>query len=283
MRILKKILKIIGILSLLLVVVFYALFYHMTAPKSDKKVKADFEDLGVTPTITHEKFKDFEYRKVAIVKDTSLPTVVFVHGAIGSVLDFKEYMADRMIMNKANTVVYDRIGYNFKEKYQVQESIAFEVQMLEDIVKDLNPVKTVLVGYSYGGPIVLASKKNYQKVILFAPAVYSKVEPMPAMLNVYKWKLTRWLVPPIWKQASKEKLSHKQDLANFEKTWNDNPNEIISVHGDADWIVPYSNSEYLQEIFPENQFSIVTIPDAGHGLVWTQFSQIQKVLLNEIN
>ena len=122
-----------------------------------------------------------------------------------------------------------------------------------------------------------------KKVILFAPAVYSKVEPMPSMLNIYKWQLTRWLVPPIWKQASKEKMSHRQDLENFEKTWDENPNKIISVHGDADWIVPYANSEYLQELFPEDQFSIVTVSGAGHGLVWSQFSQLNAVLLNEIN
>lgn len=255
----------------------------MTAPKSDAKVLAQFEELGVTPQITHEKFKNFEYRKVAIVKDTSLPTIVFVHGTIGSVLDFKEYMTDSLLMTKANTIVYDRIGYNYNEQNDVQESIAFEVEMLEDLMKDMNPEKTILVGYSYGGPIALASKKKYKKVILFAPAVYSKVEPMPGMLKVYKWRLTRWLVPPIWKQASKEKMSHRQDLENFEATWNENPNEIISVHGDADWIVPYSNSEYLEELFPEDQFSIVTIPGAGHGLVWSQFSQLNDVLLNEIH
>ena len=283
MRIFKKILKIIGIVLLVLFVGLYTFFYTMTAPKSDEKVLAEFEDLGVTPEITHEKFKAFDYRKVTIVKDTSLPTIVFVHGTIGSVLDFKEYMADSLLGTKANTIIYDRIGYNYKEKNDVQESIAFEAEMLEDIVKELNPEKTILAGYSYGGPIALASKKKYRKVILFAPAVYSKVEPMPSMLNVYKWRLTRWLVPPIWKQASKEKMSHKQDLEKFEKNWNENPNQIVSVHGDADWIVPYSNSEYLEEMFPKEQFSIVTILGAGHGFVWSQFSKLNEVLLNEID
>jgi len=283
MRIFKKILKIIGIVLLILFIGLYILFYRMTAPKSDEKVLADFEELGVTPTITHEKFKTFDYRKVAVVKDTSLPTLVFVHGTIGSVLDFKEYMTDSIMLTKANTIIYDRVGYNYDEQNEVQESIAFEVEMLEDIVKDLNPEKTILVGYSYGGPIALASKKKYKKVILFAPAVYSKVEPMPSMINVYKWKLTRWMVPPIWKQASKEKMSHKEDLEKFEKTWNENPNQVVSVHGNADWIVPYSNSEYLQELFPKEQFSIITIPDAGHGFVWSKFSELNPILLKEIN
>ena len=97
---------------------------------------------------------------------------------------------------------------------------------LEDMMKDLNPEKTILVGYSYGGSIVLASKKKYKKVILFAPAVYAKVEPMP----------------PIWKQASKEKMSHQKDLEEFQGSWTENPSEVICVHRDADWVVPFANS-----------------------------------------
>ena len=283
MRILKKILKITGIILLILVLGFYAFFYWMTAPKSDEKVLEEFKEAGITPSITHEKFKTFDFRKVAVVRDTSLPTIIFVHGTIGSVLDFKSYMTDSLLLTKANMIIYDRIGYNYEDKNDVQESIAFEVEMLEDITKNLNPEKTILAGYSYGGPIALATKKQYKKVILFAPAVYSKVEPMPWMLNFYKWKLTRWIVPPIWKEASKEKMSHREDLKNFETKWTENPNKIMSVHGDADWIVPYSNSEYLQKIFPKEQFSLVTIPEAGHGFVWSNFPELHQALLNELD
>ena len=134
MRILKKILKIVGVVLIVLLVGFYAFFYWMTAPKSDETVLEEFQASGITPEITHEKFKTFDFRKVAVVKDTSLPTVVFVHGTIGSVLDFKEYMTDRLLLSKANMIIYDRIGYNYKDKNDVQESIAFEVEMLE-IVK----------------------------------------------------------------------------------------------------------------------------------------------------
>lgn len=279
----KKFFKILGIIFLVLFIGLYTLFYLGTSPKSDQKVLEEFQELGVTPIITKEKYKTFDYRKVSIVKDTTLPTMVFVHGAIGSVLDFSAYMTDSLLLSRANMVVYDRIGYSYEDKNDVQESIAFEVGMLEDIVKEMNPEKTILVGYSYGGPIVLATKKKFKKVVLFAPAVYSKVEPMPWMLNLYKWKLTRWLVPPIWKQASKEKMTHRQDLENFEKNWTDNPNQITSIHGDADWIVPYSNSEYLQAQFSKEQFHLITIKEAGHGLVWSNATQLKEELLKQLD
>jgi len=283
MRIFKKILKIAGIVFVVLFLGLYIFFYIATSPKSDKKVLKAFEKYGVTANLFHEKYKSFEYRRVAVVRDTSLPTIVFVHGAIGSVLDFKNYMIDSLLLEKANMIIYDRIGYGYNDKNNVQESIAFEVGMLEEITKELNPAKTILAGYSYGGPIVLASKKQFKKVILFAPAAYSKVEPMPWMLNLYKWKLTRWIVPPIWKQASREKMTHRQDLEKFEENWKTTPNKVISIHGNADWIVPYSNSEYLQNQFTKDQFQLITINEAGHGLIWSNFIEIRDTLLKQID
>lgn len=278
----KKFLKIFLSILLLLLVVLYTLFYWFTAPKSDEKVREAYLKEGVEVNLTHTKYKNFDYRKIEVQKDTVLPTIVFVHGTIGSLLDFKEYIADSVLSSKANMIAYDRIGYNYKDKNPVQESIEFERRMLEDVISDIPQDKLILVGYSYGGPIALAVKKKVKKTILFAPAVYSEVEPMPSMLNVYKWKLTRWMVPPIWKQASKEKMSHPNDLQSFEKNWNDNPNQIISVHGDKDWIVPYANSEYLEKIFPKEQFELITIKDAGHELIWSKFEEIKNILLKQL-
>ena len=283
MRKLKKVFKITGIVILFLALGFYIFFYWATAPQSDHKVMKAFTDLGVTPLISHEKYKEYSYRKVSVIKDTTLPTLIFVHGTIGSVLDFKRYMADSLLLEKTNMIIYDRVGYNYNDQHSVQESIAFEGTMLASITQGFNPEKTILIGYSYGGPIVLSLRERYKKIILLAPAVYSKVEPMPWMLNLYKWRLTRWIMPPVWQQAPREKLSHKKDLENFEKNWNLNPSDIISIHGDSDWIVPYTNSEYLQDQFPKNQFQLITLKDVGHALIWTHFDKIRDVFLKLID
>ncbi len=137
----KKFFKILGITFLILLTGLYILFYIGTAPKSDESVLEKFQELGITPIITKEKYKTFDYRKVSIIKDTTLPTTVFVHGTIGSVLDFSVYMTDSLLLSKSNMIVYDRIGYNYEDQNDVQESIAFEVAMLEDVVKDINPKK----------------------------------------------------------------------------------------------------------------------------------------------
>lgn len=280
----SKILKIIGILILCAFIVLVVLFYRFSTPKSDEYIKNDFAEEGVEVYIKHQKFKKFKYRILTTHKeiDSTIPTLVFIHGSVGSALDFKSYLKDSLLNVNANLITYDRIGYGLDQTGDVQESIEFEASMLEAITKGLKLQNTILIGYSYGGPITLASKKDYKKIMLLAPAVYSKVEPMPWALNMYKWSATRWLMPDVWKAASKEKLSHKTDLEKFENSWNSIPSQVISIHGNEDWIVPYENSLYLKKIFDANQFELVTLEGAGHGLVWTRFEDIKSIILHQL-
>ena len=283
MRIFLKSLKIVGFSLATIFLLLYILFYYYSSPKSNQKITDFYKNSKIQPKITLEHFKNFEFRKIAMVTDTTLPTIVFVHGTIGSVNDFQKYLSDSILQQKANMISYDRIGYNYKDKNNVQESIAFEQSMLQYVLSELNLNKTIVVGYSYGGPIALAITHKIKKIILIAPAVYSKVEPMPWALNLYKWKFTRWLLPNVWQQASKEKLSHKKELELFENNWNSTPNKVISIHGTKDWIVPIENSLFLQRQFLDDQFKLIEIDNAGHELLWTNSNSIKQQLLKELD
>lgn len=280
----KKITKITGVLLISIFVILVILFYRFSIPKSDKKIIEQYRKLDVEVFISHRQYKNYTYRVLEFQKeiDTTLPTIVFIHGSAGSAHDFKRYISDIEISRKSNLISYDRIGYGVQQTGDVLESIEKESELLNDLLNGLDRSKIILLGYSYGGPVALASVYQYQKIILLAPAVYSKAEPLPLALNLYKWKATRWLVPKIWKAASKEKLSHKSDLQNFENNWNRNPSQLISVHGDKDWIVPYENSLYLKEKFSSEQFELVTLNNVGHGLVWSNFDEIKKIILEQL-
>lgn len=282
---LKKIFKITGYILILLFVGLYILIVQFSKAKTDETILKEFEEYERSVYINHHTFEDFRYRVLATQEkiDTTLPTLVFVHGSIGSAMDFKQYLLDSTLRKRTNMISYDRIGYGVAHRGDVQESIEFEKNMLEDLIKEIDQSNVILVGYSYGGPIALASIKEYKKIVLLAPAVYSVVEPMPWALNFYKFPLTRWLMPSGWKAASKEKISHPSDLKKYEENWQMNPSEVVSVHGASDWIVPYENSTYLSEMFSPQKFELLTLPDAGHGLVWSNFFEIRKVLLEQLN
>jgi len=275
----KKIVKRIAQVFSILLILLYCIFYFFSTPKSDKAILEKFEDSNITPKVTHENFNELDFRKITIQKNDSLPTIVFVHGAIGSLNDFNAYLTDSLIQAKANMIAFDRIGYSYKDEQLAQENISLERDVLQFIIKDLDKAKTIIVGYSFGGPIALSVKQKVKKIVLLAPALYGEFEVFPWVLNFYKWKATRWLVPKVWKEASKEKMSHQQDLKEHEEEWKNTPNTIVSIHGNEDWIVPYENSERLHKEINKNQFELITIQDAGHGLVWSNFNEIKKELL----
>ncbi len=282
MKTLKKAVRIIVIILTVLCVVLYISFVYFSTPKSDKAVLKSFKSSPLAPQLTTESFRGFNYRKIKIGQDSTLPRLLFIHGTIGSLSDFSRYMSDSLLQTKVNMIAYERIGYG-KNNYPTQESIMFERAMVLDILKNEDLKNTILLGYSYGGPIALSVKQNVKKIFLLAPAVYSETEKTPWMINFYNCKATRWLVPKIWQEASKEKLSHKNDLRHFEQHWQNTPNTIVCIQGTKDWIVPFENSLLLQKNFFDNNFKLIEIKEAGHGLVWSNFDVIKQHILNNLD
>ena len=246
---LKKIFKIIGIVLGILIIGIFIAAHVFLKPKSDEKVLEKLDNLHHKPHIYYNLYKEFTYRVVGMQKklDTTLPTLVFVHGSPGSVLDYSRYFKDSLINTKANILGYDRIGYGVNNTGEVNGTIAFELEILHDVTKDIPSDKIILIGYSYGGPVILASPKQYKYKVSLASSISADLEPMFWLLNLYKWKLTRPLLPKLLKAASEEKYAHLSDLPKYEDKWNVSPSPIVNIHGDEDWIVPYENSINLEK------------------------------------
>lgn len=283
-KLIKKVLKIIGILFLVLIVAISILFYQIFRPLSDMQVLEKFETESVQPIIKHINYKNYDVRVFLMQKeiDTTLPTLVFVHGSPGSAMDFKRYLVDKELNKKANLISYDRVGYGEKDRGNVLNSLGEEVELLHQVIGKLNPSKLILVGYSYGATTVLASSKDVSKKMILAGAVKGDLEPMFWAMNLYKWSITRPFIPKIFQGASREKLRHVDELVAYENLWNQSNSEVISIHGDADNIVPYENSLFLNEIFDKEKFDLITLDEGTHSLIWTNYDIIKKEILKII-
>ena len=180
-------------------------------------------------------------------------------------------------------MAYERIGYGPDNLGRSPADMEVELGVLHHLISDYPTEKIVLAGYSYGGPVVLASDKKYKYKVSMASAVVGELEPMFDVLAFYNWKLTRWMIPAKARAAAKEKYAHLEEFPKFKEKWNLSPSKVINIHGDQDWIVPYANSEFLQSIFDKDQFSMVTIPEGGHELIWSHFELIRSELLKTLN
>lgn len=281
---LKKVFKIIGFLLFIGVIVLIALFLHLIKPKTDEQIITKFRGEAFRPFIHYIDYKNYKVRviKMQEILDTILPTLVFVHGSPGSSLDFKKYLVDADLNARANIITYDRIGYDFYNAGEVLNSIDEEVLVLHQILQDLEEENIILVGYSYGGTIVMASPKKVKNKIVLAAAVQGELEPMFWALNLYKWNFTRPLIPKTMQAAAREKLKHITELPTYENRWNLSQANVISIHGTSDRIVPFQNSLFLATKIDKEKFRLIPIDKGNHALIWTNFDFIKNEILKTL-
>lgn len=276
-------LKIAGALILILFVVIGVIAYRFITPKTDDQISKTFQDKKHKAFIEYVSFEGREVRVIHMQPelDQKLPTLVFIHGSPGSAMDFKRYLMDDDLNARSNIIAYDRIGYGYLNAGEILPSVELEVELLHKILEDIDVSNVVLVGYSYGGTVAMASPLNYRKKIVLAAAVKGELEPMFWALNLYIWDLTRPLVPKVLGAASEEKLRHVDELVEYEDQWVASGSEVLSIHGRSDFIVPYQNSLYLGDLLGR-KFTLVTLEDGDHALIWTHFELIRDILLKSL-
>ncbi len=280
----KKTVKISGFIFIALILVISVLVYRFTKPNTDLQIIEKFEDESFQPVINYIIYKDKKVRVISMQKelDSTLPVLLFVHGSPGSSMDFNRYLKNEELNNRANLITYDRLGYGNMNTGEVLNSVGEEVEVLHQIIDKIDSENIILIGYSYGGTIILASQKKYKKKIALAAAVRGDLEPMFWALNLYKWNLTRPLIPKVLQAASEEKLRHVTELKKYENQWNISESKVLSIHGKLDKIVPFQNSMFLKNIFDKDKFTLLPIENGNHSLIWTDFELINQQILNSL-
>jgi pimeloyl-ACP methyl ester carboxylesterase len=278
----RKLLRFAGLSLLLILIVFAVVAYRFISPKSDQQILQSFEGEKHQP---HIELFDFNGKRIRVIQmqpelDTVLPCLVFVHGSPGSSMDFKRYLKDQDLNSRFNLVAYDRVGYSDRNPGIPLKSVEEEVELLHALLREYDLRKTTVVGYSYGGTVVMASPAEYRRKVALAAAVKGELEPVFWGLKLYQWSLTRPLLPGVIRAASEEKLRHIEELSGNDARWKASSAQVLAVHGKKDFIVPYQNSLYLAEILGD-KLDLVTLEEGNHALVWTEFELIKKLLLEK--
>ncbi len=78
--------------------------------------------------------------------------VVFIHGNPGTAQDFAE--VQKRLAPKIRTIALDRPGYGWTDRPREEMAPRAQARMLHDALKELNVKEPVLVGFSFGGPVI---------------------------------------------------------------------------------------------------------------------------------
>ena len=280
-RLVRRIARVTGVLLLLLVFAAGLLFHQFTSPRTDLEIMEEFKEEGLDPLIRHERFKGHRVRLLQMNSGSrpQLPVLFFIHGSPGSMMDFKRYLKDPDLNAKANMMAYERVGYGEEERGEVLPSLQEELELIHYLIREVPVEKIIVVGYSYGGTIAMASTLDFQKKFSLAAAVRGDLEPMFRALYLYKWPWTRPLVPKVLRGAAEEKFRHLTELSEYDSVWAISPSPVVSIHGKKDKIVPYENSVYLERLFDKERYRLVSLEDVVHVLVRTDFEKSENELI----
>lgn len=260
----------------------------MSLRMDDKAVVKSFKKSQLTAKIYHTKFQGKTMRYIASKPiDAQLPTLFFIHGAPGSATNFLKYMQDSVLNSEANLIAVDRLGYGFSDFGQAETAITAQAESILNILSKNQLHHVILVGWSYGGTIaakmVMLHPEMVKHVVLIAPAISPKDEKYFALGKLADWKLTRWMVPKVFKVAEAEKLSHVKELEFMLPDWSKIKTPITYYHGDNDHIVPYENANFIKREMSADYLNLITIKGGSHFIAFKNFDLIKAELLRMLN
>ena len=277
----KKRFYILGVFIIILIV----LKINFTLRKTDQQLKKLFDKKNQKISIFYDTILKHKIRYITTGKyNKKLPTILFVHGAPGSLSDFLKYVQDTTLQKKANLMAIDRVGYGFSDFGKPETSIAIQAKIANETIKNKNNI--ILVGWSYGGAIIAKMAMENSKIkhiVMLAPAVSPKDEKYFWLGKLADWKFTKWLVPTPLIVAEAEKKDHKKELEKLEKEWDKIKIPITYFHGDKDFLVPYNNMKNLKTKVDSSLLKTITFKGRNHFIPFTEFDRIKVEIIKILN
>lgn len=255
---------------------------------SDANAVEYFKEKDFIGTIEQKNINGTSVKVVSdLLDDSDSILFVFVHGAPGTWDAFKDYITDEDFYTKGRVVAYDRPGYGGSGNRAMPE-IRKQTDVLIGIIEEYKLDKVVLIGHSYGGPIVGLAAVDGQvaidATIMIAPLVDPESEPIFWYSYFSYWSLTSWLLPNELVVAGVEKFAHAAELEKIKTAWQSTSSPIIHVHGLEDGLAPgKENLDFSKKYVPSQYLQTLEYVDKGHLVIWTDYKLTKAIILNAVN
>jgi len=256
---------------------------------NSKKVSKRFASQNIEVNIIEEKVDQSFIRYIMVnASQEEKPLLVFVHGAPGSSDNYYQFMEDPELYSHLRMISIDRPGYGYSNFGKSMTSIEQQAGILNSIIKKHhNHQQVILVGHSFGGPIVakaaLLEPQNIHSVIMLAPAIDPEHEKIFKIAYLGYKAPFRWITPKSWKVAADEKFTHIEELKKMLPEWSHLKTPIIHIHGDKDRLVPYENLAFSKKMIDPSFLQVIGLEGEDHFLPWSQKALIKQTVLQQLN
>lgn len=226
---------------------------------------------------------------IASVGSDTLPMLLLIHGAPGSLWGYMNLMDDEDLQKRFHIVSVDRVGYGksrlkMKKKRRYVTSIATQANALLPVF-DLNKSKekVTVLGRSYGAPIaaklVSLEPDKVKELIMVSPVIDPEKEKFYWFSKWGRNSFIQLFLPGEFNTATAEKYSHSDELRKLLPVWHNLDVPTTVIQGGNDWIADPANIDFAKKHIKSKRAQYIFLHKAGHMITYTHLSMIKEMLL----
>lgn len=259
---------------------------------SDTRIARDFAAAPMPLERFHAAARDIDsgaQRRVYVARagDPRLPLVAFVHGSPGAWSAWSGLFRDRDLLARFQVLAIDRPGYGKSDRGRSEGRLK---QQAADLGAALAahaerwgpPPRTVLVGHSYGGPVVVQAAIDRPQpvdgVVLVAASVDPDLEATKWFQHPVRWWPLSWLVPTDLATCNEEILALEGELRRLADRWAGIRAPVRVLHGERDGLVPVANADFVAQRVTRD-LEIHRVADMDHFVPWSHPELIVATLV----
>ncbi|MCF2488868.1 alpha/beta fold hydrolase [Dyadobacter sp. CY347] len=226
---------------------------------------------------------------IASVGADTLPMLLLIHGAPGSLWGYMNLMDDEDLQKRFHIVSVDRVGYGksrlkMKKKRRYVTSIATQANALLPVFElNKSKEKVTVLGRSYGAPIaaklVSLEPDKVKELIMVSPVIDPEKEKFYWFSKWGRNSFIQLFLPGEFNTATAEKYSHSDELRKLLPVWHNLDLPTTVIQGGNDWIADPANIDFAKKHIKSKRAQYIFLHKAGHMITYTHLSMIKEMLL----
>lgn len=255
---------------------------------SEKQVRRHYANKEVKPE-TRIIRNDTLSLCIASVGADTLPMLLLIHGAPGSLWGYMNIMDDPDLQKRFHIVSVDRVGYGKSrlKKKRFVTSIETQARALLPVFSlNHSDQKVTVLGRSYGAPIaakmVTLVPDMVKELIMVSPVIDPDRERFYWFSKWGRNSLIQLFLPGEFNTATAEKYSHSAELKKMLPVWENITVPTTVIQGGNDWIADPKNLDFARSHIKSRRAQYIFLHNAGHMITFTHSEMIKEMLMRSV-
>ena len=210
--------------------------------------------------------------------------IVFVHGTPGSFTTFMHYMNDSLMQEHFHMISVTRPGWVERNAEKVP-SLDEQAAALEPLLRmDRSGKGTILMGHSYGGPVIAKTAMEYTELVSGLVFVATTGDPElsgPRWYNRLAVVIPRFILGDGLKGANAEIMPLRPQLESILSGWEELEMPVLIVQGGRDRLVNPRNAEFMQRMLVNAEVTYMWREGQGHFVLWEEAGLIVDSIIEK--